>query len=441
MKCAGRFSFESGDFIEKMGGNLGLVRRLSNGHGWDIVMVNTVDQRAIFGSADEAASRAEAFNGSVSVASLEELQCIPEWEHCFAHLRKDSRYYEIVERTIIQNFRYKYFVIRDENRRILGIQPFFLLDQDILAGSEPGGNKLVDAIRGAFPRFLKMRTLMVGCSAGEGHLSFQDPRRQRQATIILAREIRKLARQQRAALIVLKEFPSQYRDVLTVFTRSGFARAPSMPMTQLDISRYTSFEDYLEKALKAKQRKHIRKMLRHSAEYGSIELDITSDISPIIDEVYPLYLQVYDKATLKFEKLSKEFLCQIGQKIDDKAVFFLWRRQGKLIAFAYNLKENRTLFGEYLGLDYAIAYDIHLYFYIMRDVIDWAIKNGATSFVSTALSYAPKLQMRHTLMPLDLYVRHTSPLINQVLKPALSRLTPVKRDPILKRFPNFEDLW
>ena len=48
--------------------------------------------------------------------------------------------------------------------------------------------------------------------------------------------------------------------------------------------------------------------------------------------------------------------------------------------------------------------------------MSWAIANGFKSIVSTSLGYAPKLQMRHVLEPLDLYIRHTSPLMNAVLQ-------------------------
>jgi hypothetical protein len=49
-------------------------------------------------------------------------------------------------------------------------------------------------------------------------------------------------------LVVLKEFPRSYRGVLSCFLRSGFTRAPSVPLTGLNIA-YVSFEDYMQKTL------------------------------------------------------------------------------------------------------------------------------------------------------------------------------------------------
>ena len=54
--------------------------------------------------------------------------------------------------------------------------------------------------------------------------------------------------------------------------------------------------------------------------------------------------------------------------------------------------------------------------------------------------YDPKFHFRMKLAPLDLYTRHTSPLLNPVFKLALGFLQPVRHDPIIQRFPNAAEL-
>ena len=50
----------------------------------------------------------------------------------------------------------------------------------------------------------------------------------------------------------------------------------------------------------------------------------------------------------------------------------------------------------YIGLEYPVALDLHLYFYSFRDVVSWAIANGFKWYRGTALNYdlalAAKLQ-------------------------------------------------
>jgi len=111
---------------------------------------------------------------SVTVIDRAELSSSTVWSSTFADERKDHRYYEIIEDTLREGFDYKYFAIRDAAGRIRAIQPFFLIDQDILEGITPERRRWASFIRRIWPRFLKLRALMVGCSAGEGHLAYAD---------------------------------------------------------------------------------------------------------------------------------------------------------------------------------------------------------------------------------------------------------------------------
>jgi hypothetical protein len=81
------------------------------------------------------------------------------WKGAFANHRKDHRFYELVEETTRQGFDYWYFVIRDETGAVRGFQPFFVLDQDLLAGIEPNLPKIVHSARRLWPRCLTTRTL------------------------------------------------------------------------------------------------------------------------------------------------------------------------------------------------------------------------------------------------------------------------------------------
>jgi hypothetical protein len=75
--------------------------------------------------------------GDVDVLSSHHLQHCPHWKDAFASQHKDHRYYEIVANTLHSEFRYLYFAFRDTQGQIQAIQPFFILDQDILAERAP----------------------------------------------------------------------------------------------------------------------------------------------------------------------------------------------------------------------------------------------------------------------------------------------------------------
>ena len=120
----------------------------------------------------------------------------------------------------------------------------------------------------------------------------------------------------------------------------------------------------------------------------------------------------------------------------ERVRFFIWRQQGKAIAFSVALVHDDTIYDDYLGLDYRVALDLHLYFYTFRDILSWSLAQGLKRYRSSPLNYQPKLHLNCDLFPLDLYVQHTNPVLNRLFRPFLRLLEPTRHDPFLKSFRN-----
>jgi hypothetical protein len=238
--------------------------------------------------------------------------------------------------------------------------------------------------------------------------------------------------------VVFKDFPATYRDVLWKFAANDYTRVPSMPMTELKLD-YTDFDHYVA-TLGASTRKDLRRKFRRIATADPISVEVVTDLTPYVDEVYPFYLQVHERSPLKFERLTKEYLSNLGRRMPDRARFFIWRQNGKAIAFSVALVHEGTIYDDYLGLDYRVALDLHLYFHTLRDILSWSLTQGLTRYRSSPLNYQPKLHLGCDLFPLDLYVRHTNPVLNKVFRPVLKFLEPTRHDPVLKRFRNAHEL-
>lgn len=389
---------------------------------------------------DRAGSTPYPIEGrTVRIASRNEISGSLHWQTAFAQERKDHRYYELVEDTLKDQFDYGYLII-ESGRDICAIQPYFIVDQDLLAGASGNAKKLLAGVRHLWPRFLRAHTLMVGCVAGEGHLDGDDLSQFATAEA-LARSLPQLAREQNCALVVFKEFPATYRSLLQCLRQADFARVPSMPMTTLGID-YKNFEDYLSNAISARTRSTLRRKLRVTERARpAISMSVVSDVSAVIDQVFPLYQNVLERSSLQFEKLTKEFLCEIGTRISDKVRFFLWRQGDRIIAFALCMVQNDSIYHEYVGFDYSIASKLRLYYRVFHDIVEWAIANRYKRFYSGSLNYDPKWHLRQSLYPVDLYVRHTSGPINVFLRWLLPLLEPTRFDPILPNFHNYSDLW
>ena len=376
-------------------------------------------------------------NGVGRVLSRNDLAQFDAWKNAFNGKSKDHRFYEIVADTLENNFEHHYLVLEDQAGKVRAIQPVFFVQQNLVEGI-PALRKAMDKIRQRFPRFLTMRLLMVGNAAGEGHLSVCAPGDEEWVANALYQTLEIHGRQAKASLVVFKDFPATYRDVLWKFAANDYTRVPSMPMTELTLD-YRDFDHYVT-TLGASTRKDLRRKFRKLATAEPITVEVVNDLTPYVDEVYPFYLQVHERSPMKFERLTKEYLSALGRRMPDRARFFVWRQNGKAIAFSVALVHDDTIYDDYLGLDYRVALDLHLYFQTFRDILTWSIAQGLKRYRSSPLNYEPKLHLGCALYPLDLYVRHTNPILNKIFRPILKFLEPTRHDRVLHRFRNAREL-
>ena len=377
-------------------------------------------------------------DGVAKLVSRRDLQESAAWHQAFQARCKDYRYYEILETTLQDGFEHHYLIIEDRSGNVRAVQPLFFVRQNLTEGVTGKVRAAIDFIRGRFPRFLTMRVLMVGCAAGEGHLGACSVEDEAWVARALHASLRTIARQHKASLVILKDFPAKYRATLSNFSANGYARVPSMPYTRLLLD-YRNFEEYLNTLGKA-TRKNLRRKFRKTEQAAPIQLEVMTDITPHLDEIYPLYQQVHDRSPMKFETLTKDYFRDVGRQMPERTRFFLWRQEGKIIAFSFCLIHDETIYDECLGLDYRVALELHLYYYTIRDIISWSLEQGLKYYCSSPLNYDPKLHLGCHLMPLDLYVRHTTALFNPIFCQAVKYLEPTRHDPILRQFSNAADL-
>ncbi len=377
--------------------------------------------------------------GAAKVLSLADLQNCDAWPRAFRNKCKDHRYYEIVEETLEGGFEYHYLQLEDDSGNVRAIQPVFFVRQNLVEGVLGKIRSVVDLIRKRFPRFLTMRVLMVGCAAGTGDLGACDEKDEAWVANALRASLWTYARQNKASLVVLKDFPAKYREALGAYTSNGYARMPSMPMTRLALHPFQDWDEYFGTLSKA-TRKDLRRKFRKAERAPKIDMEVVDDITPWVDEIHPLYLAVHERSPFKFETLTKNYFRALGQRMPERACFFIWRQSGKIVAFSFCLICGDAIYDECMGLDYSVALDLHLYFYTLRDVITWSLQQRLKYYYSNPLNYEPKLHLDCELVPLDLYVMHTNAFLNPIFRRAIKYLGPTRQDPVLRRFPNADQL-
>ena len=372
------------------------------------------------------------------------------WHAALADDAKDWRYHEVCEASLQKGFDYRYLVIDDPAGKTVAVQPFFLNDQDITEGLGASLRRPLVALRRWWPRWLKTRMLMVGCTGGEGSLGLTLPKTDpaaQPAIDALLEVLHRYAQAVGVAIITFKDFKNEWRATLTAPAAArGYVRMPSFPATTIPLREYKSFDDYLARRLGKAMRKNLRRKFRSddsdAGKESRLVLEVKNDVRACVDELLPLYQQVLARSKFRFEELTKEYFLGLGERLPERAKFFIWRLagSGQAVAVSLCLVHGGTLYDNYLGLDYAHALDLHLYFVTMRDLISWGIEHGLRTYYSTPLNYDAKLHLRFDLAPLDLYVRHVNGFFNLFFKRIAPLLEPTRYDKLLPRFPNFADL-
>src|SRR5215468_237242 len=160
--------------------------------------------------------------GVAKVSQLGDLQNSEAWKRALQNKSKDHRYYEIVEETLECGFEHHYLQLEDGSGNVRAIQPAFFVRQNLVEGVPGKIRSIVNGIRKVFPRFLTMRVLMVGCAAGTGDLGAHDRENETWVANVLQASLSTYARQNKASLIVLKDFPATCRSTLETFPLNGY---------------------------------------------------------------------------------------------------------------------------------------------------------------------------------------------------------------------------
>src|SRR5438046_8971092 len=109
---------------------------------------------------------------------------------------------------------------------------------------------------------------------------------------------------------------------------------------------YRDFDDYLA-ALNSRKRKAVKKERREARADGAIEIEVLtgSDLtSRVWDALVRLYLATTDRKWGS-AYLNRKFFALIGERMPDKVVLVLPKRNGDYIAGAFNILGRDTTYG------------------------------------------------------------------------------------------------
>jgi len=353
------------------------------------------------------------------------------WERGFSDSWKDFQYYDLIEQTMRCGFDYRYLLVFDENNRPLALQPLLLANQDLAISAGANVARIVVKLRVHWPHFLKSRIALAGCLVGDGKMGTIESNEI--AAPLVAEALEKYAGSVGIRLVGFKDFPARMRSAFSSLNQTGYLRVTGFPPLILDLN-FASFEEYAIKKLSRATRKNLRRKFRAAGDaWPPISFEVWTDAEQIIDEIYPLYLAVAETSAIRFEIFTREYFLEAGRRAPGKFRYFVWRQGLRAVAFSFCTIWDGTLYDNDIGLDYAVAYELNLYYVTFRDLLNWALANGLHRYASAPLNYDPKLRLRLEPQEVDVYVKHTSLWLNVFIKAFARVFEPSRTDPVLRR--------
>lgn len=330
------------------------------------------------------------------------------WESIFPKVLENYHFFKSLDETSFDQFSFFYIIVYDNDIPI-GCTSCFLMNFPLDIAVNGPLKIFFNSIKKIVPNIFNFRVLMCGLPMGPGRIGIIRDFNRVIETICDCLE--KIAKDRKASMIIFKDFTRAYEDILKPLLSKGFSKLESFPSTDMDI-RFKSFDEYL-KTLSPASRENLKRNFKKVDGKIKIDLEVRTTLeNSVLPQVYELYLQTYDKQNMKFEKLPMDFFRNVSRNMPKEVKYFLWRIEGKLVAFAFCLISGDYFIDYYLGFDYSVAHRYHLYFIRFRDLMNWCIEHGIKKYEMGVTSYESKRRLGFNFVRFYFYMKHRNKLLN-----------------------------
>lgn len=355
-----------------------------------------------------------------------------DWEAVFKDMPEGYPFYELLESSCLQEFSFHYLILYEGDSVVL-IAPLFIADfnLDIAAGNFIKGS--IQLLRKIFPRLLIIRTLFCGSPFGEhGIVGIRDSFEHKNSLIAeLLKGIEGFCEEKEIPLILFKDFLPKETLFLDALVPCGFFKVKSFPCAVTELRRFSSFDDYLA-SLGSATRKNLRREIKKAYSGAEITVQTVSRIDDMIGDIYRLYLNTYGAGMTKFEKLTREFFLGAGRKMAAHAQFFLYYVNGKLSAFNLCFVYPDLFIDKFIGFDYDISKQVHLYYLSWCYNVEWCLKRNIGFYQTGQTDYGAKVKLGAKLILLYAYLRHRNCAVNAIFALLAKFLKPENFDAQIK---------
>jgi predicted N-acyltransferase len=188
-----------------------------------------------------------------------------------------------------------------------------------------------------------------------------------------------------------------------------------------------SFRSRYRNQLRRSQKKFERSGLRVVHLRGGMGVDVLYN-----EDVHHLYLAVLDRADVKLECLPAEFFRELARQFPDDAAFTLIYQGQRIVAFMCGVFDRGAYLNLFCGFDYQLNEETDLYFNLMYEDLDYALRQKVQSIHVGQTANDFKSRIGCFLEPRCFYVKARLPAVHSLLRLGRRHLFPVA-PPIAER--------
>ena len=147
------------------------------------------------------------------------------------------------------------------------------------------------------------------------------------------------------------------------------------------------------------------------------------------EDVHRLYLSVFERADVKLECLPPDFFRELARQFPDDALFTLIRRGEEVVAFSSGLFHGDSYQNLFVGYELTLNADADLYFNVMLENLDFALRRGVRSIHVGQTANEFKSRVGCYADPRHFYVKARNPVDHLVLRLLHPYLFPAPPEP------------
>jgi predicted N-acyltransferase len=358
------------------------------------------------------------------------------WEALFPGDAEGWDYYVACEDAPLAGFETGYVTVADASGRTIAAAPVFHTRHELYASISGATRRALDAVARRIPGFLSLGVSGLGSPQVDrchiGLAAGLAPSERVDAVRLLISALADSARRHGTKLLAVKDLEDALpADIGAALESAGFAKIRSLPNANLELP-YESWEAFL----KAQSRSDRRYYTRKERPLDRLRIEYRDDVGDLSPRLHALYDQTRNQSQGDygaFEVLHPDFFAAVQRRCGARARFMLCWLDDDLVAFQLLMLGERELVAKVIGMDYAVARELNLYFININQAIRLAIANAIPRIRMGNTAYAVKMVYRARLATHWIYFRHPVKAVNWTLKKLAPLIDYERNDPDLKK--------